>query len=617
MRHEEPLQSKLVFDGASQSSIYEDALVLFVLAWYDLISISSVNTRWVLPFAREIVQWEITQLVSCLKKCDSLLLLSAADDSYNYCRFKHDIRQEFPNCGPLLGPLKEMMESWFENRNQDAFGQLHGCLVFMTRLNLPGLNDLVVEAREAFLRGEDEIQTQGFTLEEGGIISEWFPVIHSSYHLNEDWYPMHGNGAVADIRPKGRGPSLQEKYLAIGTDPKINYLTKRLGEKSSLPFETCNSQSRVARVIFVPKSIDKLRTICAEPAGLLWYQQGYRRALLDYIRNRSHPLARRVNLEDQSLNRHLAWEGSLDGKYATIDLSSASDSVSRALIAQWFRKTGLLAPIICTRSAFAALPTGEVIELKMVSPSGSALCFPIETIVFCSIVEATIREISGTAQGSKYRAYGDDIIVESVYASAVIQRLVMNGFKVNTSKSFTTVSTHNFRESCGGEYLDGVDVTPIRLSRRFSGFRSLSSFTPSRIVGLVDMCNTCYAKLPSVRRRLLAALNELPKRLRPLFDEDGNRGIYSPAPTNHHLKAKRPAVVVKQHRIVHDYQSWYLDHGTIKQSYDRKFCVDESIRYYEWLRATCRRKEVITPCVVTMFPPTWATWKETSTIPNW
>jgi hypothetical protein len=56
--------------------------------------------------------------------------------------------------------------------------------------------------------------------------------------------------------------------------------------------------------------------------------------------------------------------------------------------------------------------------------------------------------------------YGDDIIVRSDFADTAIQVLESVGLRVNTNKSFV----HSlFRESCGGEYYNGWDVTPVRL----------------------------------------------------------------------------------------------------------------------------------------------------------
>jgi hypothetical protein len=54
--------------------------------------------------------------------------------------------------------------------------------------------------------------------------------------------------------------------------------------------------------------------------------------------------------------------------------------------------------------------------------------------------------------------YGDDIIIPVNYTDAVVDTLESYGLKVNIDKSFRF---SQFRESCGGDFYDGVDVKPI------------------------------------------------------------------------------------------------------------------------------------------------------------
>jgi hypothetical protein len=56
--------------------------------------------------------------------------------------------------------------------------------------------------------------------------------------------------------------------------------------------------------------------------------------------------------------------------------------------------------------------------------------------------------------------YGDDIIVPTATAVSVVGGLESFGLKVNIRKSFWT---GEFRESCGGDYFRGLDVTPVYL----------------------------------------------------------------------------------------------------------------------------------------------------------
>jgi len=69
------------------------------------------------------------------------------------------------------------------------------------------------------------------------------------------------------------------------------------------------------------------------------------------------------------------------------------------------------------------------------------------------------------------RVYGDDLIVPVDYVRSVIDVLELLGFKVNTGKSFWN---GKFRESCGGDYYDGEDVTPVRVRREWDDLLSHS-----------------------------------------------------------------------------------------------------------------------------------------------
>jgi hypothetical protein len=108
---------------------------------------------------------------------------------------------------------------------------------------------------------------------------------------------------------------------------------------------------------------------------------------------------------------------------------------------------------------------------------GSALTFPFEALVFatCVIVgigralnrPLTVEEVQSLR--GKVRVYGDDIIVPVEYVQSVVETLEHFGAKVNTNKSYWT---GKFRESCGGDYYDGEDVSVVRVRRLFPVQRS-------------------------------------------------------------------------------------------------------------------------------------------------
>jgi hypothetical protein len=243
-----------------------------------------------------------------------------------------------------------------------------------------------------------------------------------------------------------------------------------------------------ARLKFVPKDFRKTRSICMEPLILMWAQQGVR----DWVENSiGHGVLRSfVFLKDQTKNQEGAQFGSDFGLVDTIDLSSASDSVGWRLIKATF-PAKVLKYLAGTRSKCVVVPDqDDPIEVLKFAPMGSALCFPVQTILYSSIViMATLRDAfssdewtdwdsssTDTRRGlitrlfhkefsfsaSKYqpfRVYGDDIICDSRVTSNVMALLSDLKFMLNEEKSF--VGQHLYRESCGKHYYDGSDVTPF------------------------------------------------------------------------------------------------------------------------------------------------------------
>jgi hypothetical protein len=201
-----------------------------------------------------------------------------------------------------------------------------------------------------------------------------------------------------------------------------------------------------------------------------------------------------IGFNDQEPNQLLAKEGSLTGSLATLDLSEASDRVSFQLVRTMFSRYPLLSEAIdVTRSMRAEVDGYGVIPLAKYASMGSALCFPIEAMVFLTIIFVGIEQSTNTQTSLKsikrlmgrVRVYGDDIIVPVHYVHCVISELESFGMRVNASKSFWT---GKFRESCGKEYYDGHDVTLSRVRRVFPTSRTDSE----EIISLVSLRNQMF-----------------------------------------------------------------------------------------------------------------------------
>jgi len=320
--------------------------------------------------------------------------------------------------------------------------------------------------------------------------------------------PKHGPGATADkLRGNAKYSVSQWPQRLESVFPYGDYALPSWRYHDQLDrVEFLEPGSEIpVKVISVPKTPKTPRIIAIEPTAMQYAQQALSHQLIDEIEKHveSPPtggdemcnLGRFfVGFEHQDPNRVLARQGSLTGRLATLDLSEASDRVLNQHVVLLFERFPHLSEVVqATRSTKADVLGQGVIPLVKFASMGSALCFPVEAMVFTTIVFAAIayerrepltRRLFFEMVG-KVRVYGDDIIVPVEYVRRVIQFLEAFGLIVNMDKSFWN---GKFRESCGGDYYDGEWVTPIRLRHDLP--RSLADV--SEVVGLVAFRNLLY-----------------------------------------------------------------------------------------------------------------------------
>jgi hypothetical protein len=246
-----------------------------------------------------------------------------------------------------------------------------------------------------------------------------------------------------------------------------------------------------SRFKFVPKTNAKARGICIEENEVQWLQQALRSALVARIE--SHPLTKgQVNFTSQSINRIMALEASGTKEWATLDMSSASDRISRSLVSFLFgRNKPLLNAILAVSTEVVELPVNgdgdvEMFPINKIAPMGSAICFPIMALVHFSLIKA-ILELSVVPQDltREVYVYGDDIIVRTKCVQAIYDYLPLYGMKFNEEKSF---SQSHFRESCGLHAYEGTEVTPVRFKIAHNHLRT------SEIPGLLRLEEALYNK---------------------------------------------------------------------------------------------------------------------------
>lgn len=302
----------------------------------------------------------------------------------------------------------------------------------------------------------------------------------------------HGPGAVAD---GGRGIS---KYSFPSWSMKLD---------SVFPFDMFASSNFMvdgsepsytevsSRLIKVPKTHKGPRLIASEPIANQWIQQGLEDFLARYFS--SSFVGKAVRLADQTWNQRLAQKASL-GSHATIDLSSASDRLSCYVVERVFRtRPDLLAAIMACRTSSLSNPLDKrfpnVMRIRKFAMMGSALTFPIQSLVFFCVTVASVlstRKLAPSMRNiirvtEELGVYGDDIIVPVDSVQTLMSNLSALGLKVNSSKSFWRGS---FRESCGADWYAGECVTPAYIRSDFD------PSTPSSASTVIETSNNFHSK---------------------------------------------------------------------------------------------------------------------------
>jgi len=225
-----------------------------------------------------------------------------------------------------------------------------------------------------------------------------------------------------------------------------------------------------------------------------YMQQALFRIIRDSLK-RDYLLSAMIGIDDQDPNRSMAAMGSLSGELSTLDLSEASDRVSNLHVRALMSKHPLLLEAVqACRSQKADVPGHGVIRLSKFASMGSALCFPVEAMVFLTIIFLGIeRELSTPLSCRKdlrpfrkqVRVFGDDLIVPSDYVLSVIEALSDFGHKVNLSKSFWT---GRYRESCGREFYNGQDVSIVKVRHELPTWR----LDATGVISAVALRNQLY-----------------------------------------------------------------------------------------------------------------------------
>lgn len=245
-------------------------------------------------------------------------------------------------------------------------------------------------------------------------------------------------------------------------------------DMSCVPFETkvraVDKHVEIANqneVTFVPKDVKTHRSIAIEASLNVMLQLGVGEFMKSRLRNVG------CDLKDQTRNQHLALLGSYNSDRddpVTIDLSMASDCNSIELVREllppeWFE-------LLDSLRAREGRYKDRAFVWEKFSSMGNGFTFELESMIFYALAQSVGDIIGTTARfadtyGQRYKyaytsVFGDDIIVPSEVAAHLIRVLRFCGFRANDDKTYLEGP---FRESCGKDYWNGVDVRAFYFKR--------------------------------------------------------------------------------------------------------------------------------------------------------
>ena len=219
-----------------------------------------------------------------------------------------------------------------------------------------------------------------------------------------------------------------------------------------------------SKLVTVPKNSKTDRTIAIEPGINLWFQKG----IGTLIRRRL--LRAGIDLSDQTINQKKCRTASQFNDCATVDFSSASDTISIAIVEELLPPRWFVLLDSFRTSSYSL--DGKSTKLQKFSSMGNGFTFELESLIFYAIAVACAR-LRGASE-NQISVFGDDVILpKSIFDfySATCNDL---GFTVNIQKSY---STGYYRESCGAHYWNGVDIKPIFLKKELHGKSEVLKFT--------------------------------------------------------------------------------------------------------------------------------------------
>lgn len=204
------------------------------------------------------------------------------------------------------------------------------------------------------------------------------------------------------------------------------------------------------KVALAPKSYKIMRPILPNTLIGNFHSAGLGKVLEDRLRIAGLDIRKL-----QEKHKEYAKTFSSTRSHVTADLSSASDSITRALVEELLPKEWFDALDIDT---FSSIDVGGTVRPNpCFCTMGIGYTFPLQTLIFYSLLKA-IQELARCTTGF-CSVYGDDLVYPRKIHNFVSVIFPMLGFLLNMDKTY---AKEYFRESCGADFYRGVDVRPFK-----------------------------------------------------------------------------------------------------------------------------------------------------------
>lgn len=356
--------------------------------------------------------------------------------------------------------------------------------------DLPVKVDRVEEAKKSWYQSEEECRVSNIYLQTPRLLSDELNAlldVASSFVRDTlgpcplDLSPRFGPGATVSDNSRATTvldkvssrPTLTSEAAALlplwrGTAWERSHFDSDLRRKPGLAEKIVRGNA----FFTVPKTALIDRGCSKSPSLNVSYQLAVGRVMRDRMRTR-------VGLDlvsGQHVHKLMAQIGSSSNMFATLDSERASDTQSLRIVERLLSKSGFWPDLLMSLREPETLIDNEWIYLHKFSAMGNGFTFELETLVFLSLCYAVAwaHQLSGypgsfagmtadsLVRDSLITVYGDDVIVPTFMAEDVTRLLSAVGFTVNLKKSYLD---GEFRESCGGDYFRGADVSTPKLKK--------------------------------------------------------------------------------------------------------------------------------------------------------